>query len=146
MDAQLIEKLDRRRYQGLLLMAISFSLGYLGVISAKLPDEWMVPGWIFPVFTLLGVILFIIGFRRDRIVRKEIKKEPELKDALDNELFKLYRYKSWRWSSLAYSTSSLVFCQIARRIPTLTVDGVCFTILFIGAITWLVSLLIYLKR
>jgi hypothetical protein len=151
MDAKLIEKLDRLRYQSLLTLTISLPIFGLMVLTGILMPM-PIPGWIYAV-SGVAATLFIVGFRKESVIRKEIKKNPELAKVLENELIQLYRYKSLKNGFLAIIITSVLFYSpftdiVARIAPTdvIAIRVVCMTLLLVGFLATMISLLIYLKR
>jgi hypothetical protein len=158
MDAKLIEKLDRLRYQSLLMITISLPVfGFMVLTGILIPTP--IPGWIYACSGVVAAILFIVGYRKERVIRKEIKKSPELAKVLNNELIQLYRYKSLKNAVLAITKTCLLFYilspdfavgdnMLTRFIPTVStaIKVVSMTLLLVGFLIMMISLLVYLRK
>ncbi len=151
MDAKLIEKLDRRRYKYLLWMTIVLGLGYPAFIFKNFfpSDKFLSPLFI---IGCIGAFLFIALLIAWGVEYSNIKKDPELKAALNDELYILHGYKSMQCSLLVTVTVSLALnvlsdVSLAQNWATpLTGSLVATIIIHVSAMTWLIARLIFMRK
>lgn len=145
MDAQLIEQLDRKRYKSLLWLTIGLSALFVSMIAPEI-SQHPTARTLGPLLGIPGAVIFFIALLKDKAVKKEIKRNREIEEALNNELIRLYRYKSSRNALIAVTISAVVLCCTARWMPGLSVKTACLTILYVGSLSMYVSQLVYLKK
>lgn len=140
MYAQLIEKLDRRRYKHLLWQTIGFAL--------LIPAIYFSPtlgGMGFPVLVVI-VVWVIVMAQISGANERRIKRDPELRRALNNELIVLYRYKSRRVAYWATLITALAVYLISATVPDLTARLACLVIIYVAGMSQLIAQLVYFRR
>lgn len=145
MDAQLIERLDQRRYKTLLWQTIGFAVFFAGVIAG--PHISGRAAEITACFiTGLGVGLFLVATFKSSRNERAIKSDPELREALNNELIKLYRYKALMWSFYTTLATAFILYMASEWWTALTARLACVTIIYTACLSLMIARLIYLKR
>jgi hypothetical protein len=117
MDAQLIEKMDKRRYKYLLWITIGLSIFYPMMIAERLSVSGTAQT-IFALLSLSGCVIFFTALVKMNCLTKEIGKNANLNTALNNELILHYRYKSLRIGFASVIVLAGIFYFAARWIPT----------------------------
>ena len=147
MDAKLIEKLDRRRYKYRLWQTILLGLSWPVVIlhSEDFGQPLLIAGHI-------GFVLSIATLIAQGVEFSKIKKNPELKAALNDELYVLYGYKSMLWAYvLTIVTVAILlflFEESTRRNWTNPLTGrlICGIIIYVSCMTSSIAKLIYMRK
>lgn len=140
MDAKLIEKIDRLNYQSQLLWTIAIFI----MFCTKLASDLLSKTVLWPLIPC--IVLLAFGFVKYDTVRLELKYNPELKQILDDELVRHYRYKSQKWGIGAMGAACLIFYMTARFIPALTIEMACWSIIHVGLLGVLMSQLVYMRK
>lgn len=141
METNFIEKLNKSRYNSILFLAIGFFLFYGSFMLSNLATNRS----IIILSTLTGVIgtgLFAGSLIKLMKVSKQIKSDAKAKDALNDELFQLYTYKSYTWGfwTVLLTLVPLIAISSFYELPN---KIVCELILFIAVLTVLISFLAY---
>lgn len=154
MDAHIIEKMDKQRYNavilqtlGLLIMLIETSAGYIA--------NWNIIGTYLSIGWFIGPPLFIAGWIWGIIVKHKIDRNPEVKAALNNELHVSYKYRSQR-VAFRVTMATLVIMLIASswylivNTPETRLNIqppiICEMAIFIGLSTLKISWLVYNRK
>ena len=144
METSIIEQYDKKRFNLIKWLTLGWALWFGAYIIKDLINSKT----IFGIILLLGLpgwLLFVVSLIRYLKIGKAIKSDIRLKNALNNELHRLYIYKSVYigfWSlivtiiiffgiSLFYKISALIVCEVT---------------LYIGILASLISALIYNKN
>jgi hypothetical protein len=143
MDTSLIEKLDKSRYDLIKWLTIGWTIWFGGYIV----KDWINNKLIFGLFILIGFIgwiLFVVNLTKYLRLGKKVNADNRLKEALNNEMYKLYAYKSIFFGFLTTMIIICIFLLISlfNNIPALIV---CEIVLFFGISSSLIASLIYNK-
>jgi MFS family permease len=151
MDAKLIEKLDRQRYWALIWATIGFGIVGGSMISEEITEIFgielssgltQISGGLY----LVGFIILVAMFIRWLSSVRQLERNPAIKKAIDNELVKLYRYKSLKLGLIVAVSLAYILSFLEAWLPMLTVKLVCLSIWFLSGLSIAISLLIYLRR
>jgi hypothetical protein len=150
MDAKLIEKLDRHRYKYLLWQAVGFALLFPGVFLNK----WLAsvaPSHavriVFAVVALTGAGLWLTGLLSVRSNERRINRDPDLKAALNNEMIRLYGYKSLMWAFFATLILTVVILLLSEWWFTeMGANFACLILIYTAVMTLKIAQLVYLRR
>lgn len=144
MENTQIEKLDKSRYNMLIWMTIGFSLFFGETILKEFIDEKKIL-LIVRFLGLFGMVFFLKSTMISLKIIKQIKNDSKLKDALNNEMHKLYIFKSFRIGFWSFLTLIIVFMILSffTEIPLLVTLEI---ILYFGVLSTIISGLIYNKN
>ena len=143
MNTSLIEKLDKSRYNFIKW----FTIGWIIWFGAFIVKDWINSKLIVGLLILIGFIgwiLFVVSLINYLRLGKKVNSDSKLKEALNNEMYKLYAYKSFLWGFITTMITICIFLVISlfNNIPALIV---CEIVLFFGVLSSLVAGLIYNK-
>ncbi len=142
-----IERIDKRRYRLNLWRAIALLLFVGGGLARTfVPEE--TPFWgVFILFVYwIGVGLTIVANMTFIMLAGRIRRDPELNEALNNEMFRHYTLRSAQWGYYAMSIMGIVLGGVTWfRFGNVDIPGVvcCLAILFAGAFAQTIALLVY---
>lgn len=144
MENTQIEKLDKSRYNMLIWMTIGFSLFFGETILKEFIDEKNIL-LIVRFLGLIGMVFFLKSTMISLKIIKQIKNDSKLKDALNNEMHKLYILKSFRIGFWSFLTLIIVFMILSffTETPLLVTLEI---ILYFGMLSTFISGLIYNKN
>jgi L-asparagine transporter-like permease len=136
MDSKELEKLDKLRYYDLWARTV------LLVVWAGLAIWWHISGgttkWTF--FLLTSFI--IIHTTSSKILYSQINLDTRIKRALDNELYKMYQYKSYVWGFWG-----AMFALVVMMLWEPTDTRLSYMIiLFTGVLTMMIAKLIFFAK
>jgi hypothetical protein len=143
METSLIEQYDKTRYRLVKWLTIGWTVWYGTYILKDLINNTLITGLILSVGSI-GWILFLVSCIRFLKLGKKINEDSKLKEALNNEMYQLYKYKSFFcgfWAMLATICIFLVisiFYQVSASI-------VCKLTLYVGISSALIAGLVYNK-
>ena len=88
---------SRKRYRGgLILSSIVFFVAWIGYVVVRLSSRSMQVLHIFVMVTLIASLIVQVYFAlRSTLLERRIKKNPQLKEALNNELVEQNELKAW---------------------------------------------------
>lgn len=139
-----IEKLDKSRYNMLIWLTIGFSLFFGQTILKAFVDDHNILLFV-RLLGIAGMAFFFKSTMMSFKIIKQIKQDAKLKQALNNELHKLYVFKSFRVGFWTFLTLLLAFMFISffKEMPLLIVLEI---ILYFGMLSTFISGLIYNKN
>ncbi|WP_279130640.1 hypothetical protein [Butyricimonas virosa] len=88
-----IEQVEKERFNSIFLRAIAFVFWFLGIILIDFPLDKLSMAIVAVVTSLFGILFFYAAIRVFRVFRK-IKGDPVLQQALMNEMYLSFDYKS----------------------------------------------------
>ncbi len=143
MENSRIERLDKSKYNMLFWMTIGFGLFFGETILKEFLNEKNT----LMIVRFLGIVgwgFFIKSSIVSLKITKQIKKDTKLKEALNNEMHKLYSFKSYRVGFWTFLTSIIIFIILSffMEISLLVSLEV---ILYFGLLSTFISGLIYNK-
>ena len=127
-----IEQVEKERFNSIFLRAIAFVFWFLGIILIDFPLDKLSMAIVAVVTSLFGILFFYAAIRVFRVVRK-IKGDPVLQQALMNEMYLSFDYKSLVagfYSTLIYVIILFLlsnFVDIPARI-------ICLTIIYVAVV------------
>lgn len=141
--AALTEKLYNRRFR--------FNVGLMAGTVVYFGTEIADPYFPDTGGALLGIkiaaaavaILFILLLGRDE---KTAKKSPEIRSALNDELYERQQLRAARGGFIAALATSLLIGVSPLAHQSLSVKSVCFIILLAATLGAMIPLLIYMKK
>ncbi len=140
MKADIIEKFDRERYNALLwigvgyvIFAIPYALTAFGYLRSPLSLILLIPGNILVAVFIVRLIVLLI----------KIEKDPVLKKALNNEMETANNRKSYLWGFASMFVVAAIFMTITGFGRNISGVAICFTVISVGMMAYLVSYLIY---
>lgn len=141
METSKIEQLDKLRFNLLKWLTIGWAVWFGSFILKHLINQPFVTGaitWI----GLFGWLIFIINLIQFLKLRRELRWDPKIQEALNDELHQLNAHKSFL---IGYSTmivTTALFFGLSIFL-TISVVLVTETILYLGVLSVLISGLIY---
>lgn len=146
MEAKLIEKLDRRRFTYQLWFTIGMTMLLPDLLYHDLIEDHAVEH-VSGVMAFVGFVLFIVFTVKNLRNEKEIKSSPELKAALNNEMVRMHKRKSYVWAASTALVVSLIMDALASCFfPQMTVHMVCMTVYFATALAGMIVRLVYMRK
>ena len=133
MEASIIEKTEKARFNDMLLQMISFGIWMIGGILAQFPFDK-------PVINICGIIsaifglLFFYGTIKNLLLCREIKNSKELSNALGNEMYKSFDCRA-RTSGLFSTIICVMFIYLVDDYINFPVKVYCLILLFVAVIT-----------
>ena len=127
-----IEQVEKERFNSIFLRAIAFVFWFLGIILIDFPLDKLSMAIVAVVTSLFGILFFYAAIRVFRVFRK-IKGDPVLQQALMNEMYLSFYYKSLVacfYSTLIYVIILFLlsnFVDIPARI-------ICLTIIYVAVV------------
>ena len=127
-----IEQVEKERFNSIFLRAIAFVFWFLGIILIDFPLDKLSMAIVAVVTSLFGILFFYAAIRVFRVFRK-IKGDPVLQQALMNEMYLSFDYKSLVagfYSTLSYVIILFLlsnFVDIPARI-------ICLTIIYVAVV------------
>lgn len=127
-----IEQVEKERFNSIFLRAIAFVFWFLGIILIDFPLDKLSMAIVAVVTSLFGILFFYAAIRVFRVFRK-IKGDPVLQQALMNEMYLSFDYKSLVagfYSTLIYVIILFLlsnFVDIPARI-------ICLTIIYVAVV------------
>ena len=127
-----IEQVEKERFNSIFLRAIAFVFWFLGIILIDFPLDKLSMAIVAIVTSLFGILFFYAAIRVFRVFRK-IKGDPVLQQALMNEMYLSFDYKSLVagfYSTLIYVIILFLlsnFVDIPARI-------ICLTIIYVAVV------------
>jgi len=138
MDESLIDQLDKSRYRLLLWFTTAWTVWF----GAFIVKDWIGRSLVVSLVELTGSVFFLIyGVRYFRLGRR-VNSDIRLKEALNNEMHKLYAYKSFL-CGFVVSMLSVTILLIGSVFYPMSAVVVCEIILFVGVLSSLIAALIY---
>lgn len=149
MNAQLIEKLDSRRYKYLLWQTVSSAVMITGLIAN---DFVGLSSPVALVAASITVIVAGIGMTTFSVVKylmneRRINADPQLKASINNEMIVFYKYKVGRLALSAAMTSAIALFLVSELWPAvITARLACMVIIYVADLTAMVAQLTLLRR
>ena len=143
METSQIEKLDKARYNLVKWLTIGWALWFGTYILKDIVTEKMII-LILIWLGLLGWTIFAINLINFLKLKRELKKDSKLQEALNDELHRFNMYKSFvvGYWFLICTISILFGITIFFRISTLIITEI---LLYIGVLSVLIASLFYNK-
>jgi hypothetical protein len=141
METFLIEQFDKSRYSLIKWLTVGWTIWYGTFIAKNLITNKLIV-WLLMIVGFIGWIMFLVNLTKYTRLGKKINSDSKLKEALNNEMHQLYKYKSAFWGfciSIAANSIFLVilfFHQISAVL-------VCELTLFFGILSSLIAVLVY---
>lgn len=143
METTIIEKLDKSRYESLKWFTFGWLLWYGGFIIKDFISNTIVFGLIM-LFGMFGWVFFTVNLIKVLKWTKIVNADNKLKNALNNELHQLYRYKSVSWSFIITLATICIFLGISS-FYNISALIVCEITLYVGISSLFIAELIYNK-
>jgi hypothetical protein len=143
MKTSLIEQVDKSRYRLLKWQAIGWTIWYGLFIIQGLIHNKIIFGTLL-IIGLIGLIVWTINFIQYLKLMKIINSDSDLKEAMNNELYKTYMYKSFYWGFFTFLTTITIFLVISSFFPIKALL-VCQITLYFGILSSFIAALIYNK-
>lgn len=141
METSIIEQFNQTKYHLLLWLTIGWTLWFGHFILNHLLAAKMIIN-IINWLGLLGWLIFIINLIKYFQLRKDIKADRKLNDALNDELQSFFRYKSYWCGFWVLMGLNVVFFGISSFYD-ISVLIVTETTLYLGVLSVLIAGLIY---
>lgn len=140
MKTNSIEQMERVRYNLLLMQIISFGIWFAGMIILQFPLS-RIAMTICTLLTVVFALLFIYTSFKNFFTYRKIKRNPELANALGNEMYLSFDYKATLIG--LYSTiACALLIYIFEGYFNLSVKLFCMIIIYVSVISTGVSRLI----
>ena len=142
MTAQTIEKMDQARFNAWLVQTIGFAL-FLGILIFHFitgnQSTFLIAA------EIVGVLIFLVGVFWKMIVFRKIQRDHQVRDALYNELYVQYGYKTYIWGFWAFLFGLLILNYAALPLG-LTAQNVCLIGIYLGVMTQQIATLVYYRK
>ena len=141
METFLIEQFDKARYSLIKWLTVGWTIWYGTFIAKNLINNKLII-WLLMIVGFIGWIMFLVSLTKYTRLGKKINSDSKLKEALNNEMHQLYKYKSsFLGFCIVIATNSiflviLFFHQISAVL-------VCELTLFFGILSSLIAVLVY---
>ena len=143
MDAQTIEKHDALRYRLIIIRTVGFFLLIGGIILTPIVSD-RIYAYILTAVIALGSLIFLYGLLRTIFWWRKINRQPQLKQALYNEVYMTYECRSMAGGFGVFIAASLFFGgSIGQNISTSIAS---YAILFSGVMTYQIAQLIFHRK
>jgi len=137
----LIEQLDKARYNLIKWLTVGWTIWYGTFITKNLINNKFIV-WLLMIVGFIGWILFLVNLAKYTKLGKKINSDNKLKEALNNEMHKLYKYKSSFWGFCTVIATNSIFLLILF-FHQISAVLVCELTLFIGILSSLIAILVY---
>ncbi len=135
-----IEKIDKSRYRLNLWRTIALVLLVGGVLAQGIFPE---NGFVSYIYGIGAILTCVVNGAFIALMAK-IRREPQLNEALNNEMFQLYTLKSALCGYYAMVASGLILGALTWvEIVPIPAKICCLGILFCGAVAQAIALLVY---
>lgn len=144
MEASIIEKMEKTRFNVMLLQIIGFGIWFTGMILVQLPlnrSFFVVCNILSPFFGLF----FIYATIKNLLLCRKIKNNKELFEALGNEMYQSFDYKA-RTSGLYAAILCVMFIFLSNEYLNWPVKIYCMIIILVAVITVGVHRLLLYKQ
>lgn len=145
MDSQLIEALDARRSRFLLWQTVGFALFYPALILTPYFSD-RVPILILTGINVIGVLIFFVATIKSNRNVRTIRSNPELRAALNNEMVRLYDYKSLMWAFFITLATVAIFVLVSSFAQSVSAYLACSVILYVACLSLMIARLVYLRK
>lgn len=141
METKSIEQLDKLRYNLLKWVTIGWAIWFGTFVLKNFTESKFLIGlttWV----GLLGWVIFIINLIKHQKLRRELKWDSKMNNALNDELHQFNVHKSFMIGYSITIATTAVFYGISKFMD---ISGVLATsvILYIGVLSTLIAMLIY---
>lgn len=138
----MIEKLDKARYNLMKWLTLGWAVWFGAYILKDLINSKFIMLEIFIVFVgLIGSVVFIVNLQKYIRLGSKVK-NSRLNGALNNEMHKIYKYKSAYIGVKVILTTIMLFFLVSLFYP-LSAKLVCELTLYSGVLSILISGLFY---
>ena len=144
MEPNLIEKYDRSRINSLIGGAIGWSI-YYGIFIFRSQIENATVKSTLSLIGLVGFTFFLVSLGRIIRIKRIMRKKPELKSALENELVIQNRKKAYAIGYWAMLISVMVGLNLVLFTP-ISPKMILELILFVGVLTLMITFIVLNKR
>lgn len=144
METNLIEKYDKSRMKILIGIAIGWGMYYGIFILNDLIHSSVIIATL-NLIGMMGLALYMYGLIKMIQIKRLVKKDPQLHNALNNELIILNRRKAYAvgfWTMLISVSIGLLFVGYINIPAKLILE----LILFVGIMALIISFIILNKR
>ncbi len=141
METFLIEQFDKARYSLIKWLTLGWTIWYGTFIARNLINNKFIV-WLLMIFGFIGWMMFLVNLGKYTRLGKRINSDRKLKEALNNEMHQLYKYKSSFWGFCIVIATNSIFLVILHfyQISALLV---CELTLFAGVLSSLIAVLVY---
>ena len=141
METLLIEQFDKARYSLIKWLTVGWTIWYGTFIAKDLINNKLIV-WLMIIVGFIGWILFTVNLIKYMRLGKKVNSDSKLKEALNNELHQLYKYKSsfWGFWTVIATISIFLVISLFHQLSSLIV---CEFTLFFGILSSLIAGLIY---
>lgn len=124
-------------------LTIGWTFWYGTYIAKDFINNRLINGFLF-IIGSIGWILFTVSLVNTLRLGKKVKSNSKLKEALNNEMHQLYRYKSFFWGFFIFIVTISIFLVISsfHQISALIV---CEITLFFGILASFIAWLVFNK-
>lgn len=145
MDSQLIELLDARRSRYLLWQTVGFALFYPALILTPYFSDRL-PILILTGINIIGILIFFVATVKSNRNVRTIRSNPELRAALNNEMVRLYGYKSLMWAFFVTLATVAIFVLVSSFAESVSAYLACSIILYVACLSLMTARLVYLRK
>jgi|WetSurMetagenome_2_1015567.scaffolds.fasta_scaffold1191816_1 hypothetical protein len=141
MENTLIEKFDKSRYNMLKWFTVGWTIWFGTYIVRNFIGNNRIIG-VIALIGFFGLIVYAISLFKFMRLRKEINADSSLKEALNNEMYQYYKYKSFFWGFISMLSTISIFMFLAQYFAFKAII-VCEISMFVGVSSALIARLIY---
>lgn len=145
MDNLKIEKAEVERFNSLLLYGVSFAFWFLGMILMQLSLSSHLMRVAVSLVTAIFGLLFVYASVKVFKVFRKIKKDPVLNQALGNEMYLSFDYKSLATGYYSILILAVILCFLSVYID-MSLRLVSMAIIYVGVVSATLRRLLLYKR
>ena len=141
METFLIEQFDKSRYSLIKWLTVGWTIWYGTFIAKNLITNKLIV-WLLMIVGFIGWIMFLVNLTKFTRLGKKINSDSKLREALNNEMHQLYKYKSAFWGFCIIIATNSIFLVILF-FHQISAVLVCELTLFFGILSSLIAVLVY---
>jgi len=144
MESSLIEQYDKSRYNFVKWLTIGWAAWFGSyILKDFLPQHLISAIVITGLIGLIGLVFFVINLHKYMRLASKIK-YSRLKDALNSEMYQLFKYKS-AYFGLKVTLGTILVLFVFSHFYTISGLLVCEIALYFGILSTLIAGLLYQK-
>jgi len=142
METSMIEKLDKTRYNLLKWLTVGWAVWFgTYILKDLINSEFIILDFLLGLVGLIGFVFFAVNLQKYIRLGSKVK-NSRLRDALNNEMNQIYKYKSAYIGVKVLLASIALFFVVSIFYP-ISAKLVCELTLYSGVLSILISGLIY---
>lgn len=142
MDAKELERIDSTRYKAMIWQTVGLGIFYPNVTLIRYAENKIIYA-IMMALAIAGAITFVISMLRIHKIKKAIKADPKLGEALNNELYRQYAYHAG-WIAFFVMFHLLILLMLITILYDVDISAylICVSVTYLGLMTLLISCIV----